>query len=150
MIFNKHVRALASAALLAISIGSVAVGIADAKTYTTKASCEAAGFKWSETLQACNDQLCWRSGLLYGPGDLIRDGDAVLACDGTTGEWVRLRTANPQGPTAPQSTTTGTAAPPSQVPANPLTAPTTGTYSQPTQPTPVPVVPRTTGTYSQR
>ena len=149
MIFNRHVRTLASASLLALAIVNMSTGFANAAWFTNRADCERNGFKWYDGY-GCNDSACYHDGKFYNHGEGYSEDGYLYVCSGFTGQFIRARTAQPQGPTAPASTTTGTNAPPSRAPANPLTAPTTGTYSQPTQPTPTPVVRRTTGTYTQR
>lgn len=135
MNLQKNVRTFASASLLALAIASVPMGIAHAATHTNRQSCEAAGFVWMEG-RGCIDKTCSHGGKTYQNGEGYRvtvfaGQHRLYVCDGVTGEFVIYRTADPQGPLAPHTTTTGTNAPPEQTPANPLVPRTTGTYSQP-------------------
>ena len=111
MTIHKHVRTLASAALLALAIASVPIASAHASRYQTRQSCEAAGFSWSNTY-GCADRLCERDGGYYRDGqqfyEFLPSGRArVYICDGYSGEWIAARTAEPQVPTAPRPTTNG-------------------------------------------
>ena len=104
MSFNKHVRTLATAALLALAVVSMSTGFAHAKVHTTKASCEAAGYYWSHT-RGCADQTCVHNGTHYWPGEAVLMNGGRYACNGYTGEWVAVRTTQPAGPIAPAPTT---------------------------------------------
>lgn len=136
MSLNKHVRTLASASLLALAIASMSTGFVHA-AHDTQRACESAGYSWDFSRGKCADKKCLGTdGLLYTNGQRGPDGHSghntiMSICDGVTGQWNYYRTADPQGPLAPHTTTTGTNAPPEQAPANPLTPRTTGTYSQP-------------------
>ena len=130
MTISKQVRTLASASLLALAIASVAAGFADAKYIKDAALCRSQGYVWNDEF-GCADSTCVHNGKHYWHGEGYAEGSALYVCNAFTGEFIRFRTAQPQGPQTVHITTTGTNAPPSQTPAYPRTPRGTGTYAQP-------------------
>ena len=108
---HKHVRTIGAAFLLGLAILSVPAEFAHARTYTNRASCEAAGFYWDSS-KGCADQSCRHDGRNYLPGDIIHvrspfTGRTInYMCDGWTGQWVVLRTWQ-ESPQVPRPTTNG-------------------------------------------
>ncbi len=111
MITQNHLRILAAATLFALSLLSVPVFQVPvhAQWNTDRASCEKAGFVWSDT-KGCADQNCTNpaNGQLYPPGGItnrIVNGKLVqYMCNGWTGQFDQVGglTAPTSSPLAPQ------------------------------------------------
>ena len=126
------VRALATAALLAVALASVPTDFAHARinvedtepptsvpgqrTNSTQArqkspqqqACEAQGYQWISG--QCANKHCYHNGTWYRPGGYRLEGGHHYACDGVSGTWVQIyRGPSPDGIRAP---TTGTSTQP--------------------------------------
>jgi hypothetical protein len=128
MTLHLPLRALATAALVALAVLSGPTGLAFASPKDeAKAQCQSRGFVWDDE-KGCADKRCVIGGESVGHGYVWRTTNSNgtvtnWVCNGWTGEFDLQRTATPQSPAAP---------------------PRGGTAEQPASTSSAPAVPRPT------
>jgi hypothetical protein len=108
MIFNKYVHALATAAMVAVTILIVPIGEVHARDNNPGAAinCELKGYVWSDELGKCAELHCQFGGVSYKHGAEVSIGGHNYMCNGFSGYWERWgRTQAPEVPQAPRPTT---------------------------------------------